>query len=613
MWSRALSFTVRFLPQLSAPSRAIVPRPFRLISSSPMSDQVSEVHDVPLSATADLPDVTELEGSGDDQAQGPTMLSETRVVVRNLPGFLSMKEFDKILRGLNPPLPGYVKCRKPPKIQTGFILLETDENVLEAIRRLNGFVFKGRPWEVEKADKFVPKARPEKRARIADDEVEGPSKEGKVASIVDRTAPLHRMPYDEQLQRKLAYLRNEVAAKLSPSLAVHEILPSPDLYGYRNKVEYSLGLGSDNLPVCGFSEGRPVNGVTTVGSPDECPHISNLSKGVATIATEFLRAYATPTSELYGGVLRIRGIRSREDYTGFWYTITLRENSQKEALILVSVSPAADAEQQVTAFSDFLRSRWQTTFADIEPAAVLAGVTMFVTGSKKEPSVIFGKNTVEETLTVNGVSLNFAISPQSFFQVNRRGAEVLYGKTIDHVGRLIKRYRDAGDTSPILCLDVCCGTGTIGLLMASIPDVSKVLGVDIIQSAVDDAKENARQNKLDSKCTFIAGKAESVLTVPFLSRQAEGHRVIAVVDPPRAGLHHSVLWALRKCESIESIVYVSCNQESLVKNCETALCKSNVDNGNKTPFITVELTGVDMFPHTDHVEAIAVLQRVVAP
>ena len=133
-----------------------------------------------------------------------------------------------------------------------------------------------------------------------------------------------------------------------------------------------------------------------------------------------------------------------------------------------------------------------------------------------------GVVTVTETLC----GLSFAISPQSFFQVNTLATEVLYTKVRDLV-----LQGCGGDGSNVTLLDVCCGTGTIGLTLAK--HVKRVIGVDIVEAAIVDAKANAAANGI-TNAEFIAGSAESVL--PSLVSSLSG-RVVAVVDPPRPGLH----------------------------------------------------------------------------
>ena len=113
-------------------------------------------------------------------------------------------------------------------------------------------------------------------------------------------------------------------------------------------------------------------------------------------------------------------------------------------------------------------------------------------------------------------------------------------------------------------LDVCCGTGAIGICLSA--HAKKVYGVDIVEQAIENARQNVLMNsgKIDSnKCEFVAGRAEAVM--PSLVRNIEnkaGDKIIAIVDPPRSGLHRDVLKAIRTCKGLDRLIYVSCNAET---------------------------------------------------
>jgi tRNA (uracil-5-)-methyltransferase len=111
--------------------------------------------------------------------------------------------------------------------------------------------------------------------------------------------------------------------------------------------------------------------------------------------------------------------------------------------------------------------------------------------------------------------------------------------------------------------DICCGTGAIGICLSKIP--KKVIGVEILVSAVENAKENVRLNKhllTEDKMEFHAGKAEETLPAIVRRVQDEGGKIIGIVDPPRSGLHGDVLKALRTCKGLDRLIYVSCNAVS---------------------------------------------------
>jgi tRNA (uracil-5-)-methyltransferase len=106
--------------------------------------------------------------------------------------------------------------------------------------------------------------------------------------------------------------------------------------------------------------------------------------------------------------------------------------------------------------------------------------------------------------------------------------------------------------------DVCCGTGAIGICLSK--TAKKVIGIELIESAVENAKINLKLNGLDeTKCEFHAGRAEELLPNIVREYSTKGLKIVAIVDPPRSGLHKDVLKALRTCKGLDRLVYVSCN------------------------------------------------------
>jgi tRNA (uracil-5-)-methyltransferase len=245
-------------------------------------------------------------------------------------------------------------------------------------------------------------------------------------------------------------------------------------------------------------------------------------------------------------------------------------------------------------------------------------------------------------------NLRFSISPTAFFQVNTSAAEKLYSLAGD--------WADLGPDT--LLFDVCCGTGTIGLTLAH--RVGMVIGIEMNASAVSDAERNAKINGI-SNCNFICSKAEDVMSsllTQYLdasqteeakpetsniqeeedeTKKPQFKNVVAIVDPPRPGLHPDVIKALRTHPRLKTLVYISCNPETLAANA-IELCTpsfENVDQGGKQsyhqrqrrmgtsalarhrakkmpasePFKPVKAMAVDLFPHTDHCEMVMLLNR----
>ncbi|MEK3662632.1 23S rRNA (uracil(1939)-C(5))-methyltransferase RlmD [Paenibacillus sp. FSL F4-0236] len=205
----------------------------------------------------------------------------------------------------------------------------------------------------------------------------------------------------------------------------------------------------------------------------------------------------------------------------------------------------------------------------------------------KQTNVIFGDTT--RTLWGNDViydyigDVKFAISARSFYQVNPAQTEVLYGKTVEY----------AGLTGNETVIDAYCGIGTISLFLAQ--HAKQVYGVEIVREAIEDARANATLNGMDN-VVFEVGASEDV--IPNWKEKGITADVI-VVDPPRKGCDSRLLETILAMKP-ERVVYVSCNPSTLARDLRVL-----EDGGYKT----VEVTPVDMFPHTVHVESVALLVR----
>lgn len=199
-------------------------------------------------------------------------------------------------------------------------------------------------------------------------------------------------------------------------------------------------------------------------------------------------------------------------------------------------------------------------------------------------------------------------------------------------------YKVAGDwastSSSTLLFDICCGTGTIGITLAR--HVSKVIGIDNVRESVDDARANAALNGI-TNCEYVCSKAEDALGGLLDKHAHQYQEVIAIVDPPRAGLHKDVCKAILRCAAVRRLVYISCNPDSLSTNM-AQLCsppgamdsKRNAGRWGRqagaqqqqqgdaaaadadssyAPFVPNKAVAVDLFPHTGHVETVVLLKR----
>ena len=198
--------------------------------------------------------------------------------------------------------------------------------------------------------------------------------------------------------------------------------------------------------------------------------------------------------------------------------------------------------------------------------------------------VLYGKDYIEESL----LGLTFKISPFSFFQTNTVGCEVLYQKARDYImaGSVM---RESVQKDKVV-FDLYSGTGTIAQMMA--PVAKKVIGIEIVEEAVEAAKKNAEQNGL-SNCEFIAGDVLSAIDL------VDDKPDVIILDPPRDGVHPKALEKILAF-GVDEMVYISCKPTSLARDLETII---------KRGYQVQRVCCVDQFPRTNHCETVALLSQ----
>jgi 23S rRNA (uracil1939-C5)-methyltransferase len=190
----------------------------------------------------------------------------------------------------------------------------------------------------------------------------------------------------------------------------------------------------------------------------------------------------------------------------------------------------------------------------------------------------YGKGHIVETLE----DFRFKISPKSFFQTNTYQAENLYRITRDF----------AGLTGTETLYDLYCGTGSIGIFCSG--KAAKVIGIEVIDDAIKDARENAKINNIDH-CLFYTGDAAAICTDEFFAEH--GKPDVIITDPPRAGMHEKLVAQLLKMRA-PKVVYVSCNPATQARDLQL------LDEVYKV----TRIQPVDMFPHTHHIENVVLLE-----
>lgn len=193
------------------------------------------------------------------------------------------------------------------------------------------------------------------------------------------------------------------------------------------------------------------------------------------------------------------------------------------------------------------------------------------------PQVYFGKGYITEKLN----NLQFIISPKSFFQTNTKQAENLYS--------VAKNF--AALSGNEIVYDLYCGTGSIGIFVSD--KAKKIIGVEVIDDAIKDAKKNAALNNIEH-AHFFAGDVIKICNDEFFA--AHGRPDVIITDPPRAGMHEKLIDKLLEIQA-PKIVYVSCNTATQAR--DVALLSEK--------YQLVKMQTVDMFPHTHHIESVVLL------
>lgn len=255
--------------------------------------------------------------------------------------------------------------------------------------------------------------------------------------------------------------------------------------------------------------------IRVVAPPPNCPIISTQMHQVIAHFHEYL---LTKT--------QLRGYNP-VTHEGHWRQILVRSTCQSDCLVSIAMHQQNLTEEQLSLEISQLKQFYSENKLGIISVYVQVNQDRSSQFSQTIPQLIWGESYVFEKLTVfkdvQPSSLEFRISPLSFFQVNTPAAEYLYTKIIEAT-----RF-----TSESTILDICCGTGTIGLSLAR--NVRKVVGIELNKDAIEDARFNAQHNKIDN-VQFECGRAEKLIGQILNNLSSSDTDVIAIIDPPRSGL-----------------------------------------------------------------------------
>lgn len=380
------------------------------------------------------------------------------------------------------------------------------------------------------------------------------------------------MSYDAQLRYKEQQVRDnlERLGHIDTS-GLRPICGSDKIFYYRNKLEFTF---SNKRWLC-EGETRDENDPGAVGFHvptvfdkvlpiEHCVLQPEPSNRVRTALRDYAIAHNIPFYDI-------------RNHTGYLRNVVIRNTSTGELMIVVIV--ADDKPDILTPMMEFLKKEFPETTS-----------LLYIVNNKFNDSytdldvhVFSGQGYITERMPRygGGEPLRFKINPKSFYQTNSEQAFKLYSFVAEFA------ELEANDT----VYDLYTGTGTIAQFVAGM--CSRVVGIEYVEEAIADAKENASMNGIDN-CTFYAGDMAKVLDDDFVSRN--GRPDVIITDPPRAGMHEKVVEQLLSIGA-RRIVYVSCNPATQAR--DLALLSEKYDIRRIQP--------VDMFPHTQHVENVAEL------
>ena len=381
------------------------------------------------------------------------------------------------------------------------------------------------------------------------------------------------MPYVKELGLKEQQVRrilNPILEKQKKSYTWEGIKTSPVKFAYRNKMEFTFGAEELNGPLALGMHKR--NSMYDIVSVTGCR-----------IVDDDYNHILSATLSFFGDMYKDGKITyyHRMKQVGYLRHLLVRK-AVRTGEILVDIITTTQEDHDLSAFSDMLLT--------LDLKGRIVGILHTVNDAKADAvidegtSILYGQDYFYEEL----LGLRFRITPFSFFQTNSLSAEVLYGTVREYIDGLYHNTNeDPGDK---VIYDLYCGTGTIAQIVA--PIANKVIGVEIVEEAVNAAKENAARNSLQD-CEFIAGDVLKVLD------EIETRPDLIILDPPRDGINAKAL-AKIIAYGVDHMIYVSCKPTSLARDLEQL-----AEGG----YYVQRAVAVDQFPWTNHVETVVLLTK----
>lgn len=367
--------------------------------------------------------------------------------------------------------------------------------------------------------------------------------------------------YEAEAQIKEKRVADAVSRIGGIETKINPIVSAESPCRYRNKAQIPVGLSQDGKAVMGFFSRHSHRIVDSM----DCA----LQPEIFLTASKILRDFIEEKNI---------SVYNEETHRGLVRHLYLRFGEVSGELMVCIVVNGNEIP-----FEDELIRRFTDALPQVK--------TIILNSNKEKTNVIvgekfrtlYGEGYIKDTLC----GLEFKLSPQSFYQVNHSQAEKLYS--------LAREYAELKSTD--ILMDLYCGTGTIGLTMAK--DCKSLIGVEVVPEAIEDAKKNAKNNGIEN-ARFICGDAAKASE----ELKTEGIKPdVVILDPPRKGCDSALIHTINEMNP-ERVVYVSCDPATLARDLKIF---------DELGYKTLEVTPVDMFPRTAHVESVALIQRLSLP
>lgn len=417
---------------------------------------------------------------------------------------------------------------------------------------------------------FIPNAMKNEKVKIIIVKVLTSHAYGKVIEIIEKSpyriesdcitykrcggCDLRHIDYEETLNIKQNMVQNLVNKTLKNKIEVNKTIGMGNPYHYRNKAQFPVGLNRQNEKVIGVFAKR----THEIIEMKDCFIQNTISQQIAFAIQKFI-------------VEKDISVYNEERNEGLLRHIIIKVGLRTHEIMCILVING----KKIPYENELVEMLVKTYNLKTIVKNINTKNTNVILGN--ENIIIHGDGYIYDTLG----DYTFKISPMSFYQVNPVQAEVLYNTAIEM----------ANLTKEDILFDLYCGIGTIGIFAS--PYVKKVYGIEIVEQAIEDAKENAKINNINN-IEFQAGDVEKVFS--NLMEKKQIYPNVIIVDPPRKGLDTNTINNILAVEP-EKLVYISCNPATMVRDVKLLEEKYEIK----------EIQPVDMFPFTSHVECVAIL------